>query len=202
MGDGFRALRCMYLLPMVLLEEVRKHRSGTTSFCFLISSNDIHGMLTNNVILIVATTQQHLKLYKVSSSPIHSKPLFFQSGFAGIATPLIFLQCSKNSKQQVEEAHRLDSNGWGENFSTMKHDSFVNSPMINKSVRAIPGIDAAYSATLMGKQIAEAYQIYGKFLVLKMDQEAFMAWLRSCGVRDNYTLDCYHAMRCYSLNNL
>ena len=86
--------------------------------------------------------------------------------------------------------------------TTMKHDSFVNSPMINKSVTAIPGIGPANGAALMGNKITQAYQVYGQFLVLKMDQEAFIAWLQTCGVGANYTWPCYYAMHCYSLNNL
>ena len=87
--------------------------------------------------------------------------------------------------------------------TTEKHYKFVNTPMINKSVRKIPGIGLNYGGALISKGFPKAHQVYGQFLILDMKSDRFMVWLQNvCGARDYYAWACYNALHCYSMNHL
>lgn len=78
--------------------------------------------------------------------------------------------------------------------TTQKHRDFLKEPMgRTKDVDALPGIAAVSKEKLADVGFTKAFQVFGQFLVCDMDQEAFVAWLRS-----NTTLGSNHAEACFN----
>lgn len=83
--------------------------------------------------------------------------------------------------------------------TTQKHRDFINEPMGNKSVKAIPGIGEEFAAELKACNMDKAYQLYGQFLILDRNEERFNDWLTSQFRLMNvkHQKACYQALKEY-----
>ena len=83
--------------------------------------------------------------------------------------------------------------------ATIKHQSFVNSPMGNKSVTALPGIGEVWGQQLKAKGFGQASQIFGQYLVLAKDGVRFTSWIRQlCGIDEGRAWRVYSALEEWS----
>ncbi|XP_062409170.1 barrier-to-autointegration factor-like [Sardina pilchardus] len=80
--------------------------------------------------------------------------------------------------------------------TSQKHKEFVAEPMGEKSVNALAGIGEILGKRLNEKTVDKAYQVLGKFLFLKKDEERFHDWLKdTCGANSKQQGDCYGCLR-------
>lgn len=78
--------------------------------------------------------------------------------------------------------------------TTKKHDDFVGKPMGKQDVKKIPGIGSEIGGNMASKGITYAYEVFGQFLVLKQDEDAFCEWLKQFAAPKKQRSDCYNAM--------
>lgn len=62
-------------------------------------------------------------------------------------------------------------------MTSRKHFTFVDEPMGNKGVMAIPGIGPKFGAELRALNMHHAYQVYGVYLMLDRNEDSFNGWL-------------------------
>ena len=78
--------------------------------------------------------------------------------------------------------------------SKRKHDLFVDGPMKKKDVTEIPGIGEKIGENMKKKGINFAYEVFGKFLVLKKNKKDFCDWLEQFVANAKHREDCYKAI--------
>lgn len=82
---------------------------------------------------------------------------------------------------------------------TVKHRLFVNEPIGEKSVRALPGIGEAHGTSFEDKGFGKAYAVLGQFLRLNKDARLFRDWLKVTGGLNARQQDqCYNCLREWS----
>ncbi|KAK6057539.1 barrier to autointegration factor [Cooperia oncophora] len=64
------------------------------------------------------------------------------------------------------------------NRTSVKHRAFTVEPMRDKGITSVPGIGSAYSAKLSEAGFSKATNLYGQYLVLDRNEEAFTGWLK------------------------
>ena len=64
---------------------------------------------------------------------------------------------------------------------SLKYTNFVSEPISNKSVNEIPGIGVLTAEKLIMSGFTKAYHVLGQFLLLNLDEELFINWLKSMG---------------------
>ena len=89
------------------------------------------------------------------------------------------------------------------NNPSLKHTTFVNSPMAGKLVTEIPGIGPALGEELRMKEFVYATQILGQYLVFSQDEKKFRDWLKlQCGIGDKQCRSVYIALQEWSQHYL
>ena len=79
--------------------------------------------------------------------------------------------------------------------TSQKHRDFTAEPMAEKPVTDLPGIGPALGDRLCSAGFDKAYIVYGQFLVLKKNEELFLAWIKqTCGANAKQGGDCYNAL--------
>lgn len=85
------------------------------------------------------------------------------------------------------------------NNPSLKHTTFVNSPMAGKPVTEIPGIGPVWGQELVQKEFVYATQILGQYLVFSQDEKKFRDWLKlQCGIGDKQCRSVYNALQEWS----
>ncbi|KAK7089569.1 barrier-to-autointegration factor-like [Littorina saxatilis] len=83
--------------------------------------------------------------------------------------------------------------------TSQKHRAFVNAPMANKPVTAIPGIGKVLGSRLNQRGYADAPAVYGQYLMKGADPRAFKAGIKAdCGANRKQQSDCHGAMKGWS----
>ena len=79
-----------------------------------------------------------------------------------------------------------------DNF-TQKHRNFVDEPMGNKGVTAVPGIGETIGRKMEARNIYSAKQIYGHFLLMNKDE--FKDFIQEFGANGGQQTSAYNAVR-------
>ena len=74
----------------------------------------------------------------------------------------------------------------------------MDEPMGKKGVTEIPGIGKEIGSNMNDKEINFAYEVFGKFLVVKKNKENFCGWLKQFVANAKQREDCYKAMEEWS----
>ena len=83
-----------------------------------------------------------------------------------------------------------------ETSTSQKHAHFVDGPILDKDVSALPGIGDVAAKELEKAGFKKAYKVVGQFLVLDKDKDAFKEWLmRTSGARADCREKCYKAIK-------
>lgn len=82
--------------------------------------------------------------------------------------------------------------------NSKKHQTFVDKPMGGKGVTEIPGIGQEIGRNMNDKEIDFAYEVFGKFLVVKKNKENFCEWLKQFVANAEHREECYKAMEEWS----
>ncbi|XP_031348182.1 barrier-to-autointegration factor-like [Photinus pyralis] len=82
--------------------------------------------------------------------------------------------------------------------TSVKHQNFVKEPMGNKPVNHLPGIGQVASARMNERNITQASQVYGKYLVESRNPVAFENWMKNdFNVDRNRARQCSNAVDSY-----
>jgi predicted flap endonuclease-1-like 5' DNA nuclease len=80
--------------------------------------------------------------------------------------------------------------------TTKKHAHFIDGPILDKDVSALPGIGDVAAKKLGEAGFKKACKVVGQFLVLDKDKDAFKEWLmRTSGARADCREKCYKAIK-------
>ena len=85
---------------------------------------------------------------------------------------------------------------------TETHRKFVDEPIGNKLVSAVPGIGGAHKQTLNAINITKAYELLAVFLSKEMQEDSFKEWLKENLPNSNavHRDCCYKALNEYFRN--
>ncbi|MGH0117831.1 UNVERIFIED_CONTAM: hypothetical protein FKN15_003862 [Acipenser sinensis] len=87
--------------------------------------------------------------------------------------------------------------------TSRKYSTFVSEPMLNKSVRAVPGVGDVLGRRLEIKQHSQATNLLGVYLQNGKNKEKFSTWMKdTCGANKSQAERCYNAMSEWSDANL
>ncbi|XP_029927170.1 barrier-to-autointegration factor-like [Myripristis murdjan] len=79
--------------------------------------------------------------------------------------------------------------------TSKKHQDFVDEPMGNKAVTALPGIGDALGTKLQKQDFDKAYMVLGQYLVLKKNTEQFTEWLKKAsGANSRQAAECTESL--------
>jgi hypothetical protein len=80
--------------------------------------------------------------------------------------------------------------------TTKKHAHFIDGPILDKDVSALPGIGDVAAKKLGEAGFKKACKVVGQFLVLDKDKDAFEEWLKkTCAARHDCREKCYKAIK-------
>ncbi|XP_066563416.1 barrier-to-autointegration factor [Amia ocellicauda] len=87
--------------------------------------------------------------------------------------------------------------------TSKKYSSFVSEPMLNKSVRAVPGVGDTLGRRLETKQYSQATNMLGAYLQNGGSEEKFTQWMKdTCGANKSQAARSHQALSEWSNNNL
>jgi len=79
--------------------------------------------------------------------------------------------------------------------TSQKHRNFVAEPMGEKEVGELAGIGEVLGKRMSSKGFDKAYTVLGQFLLLKMNKELFVDWIKdTCGANSKQAGDCYQCL--------
>jgi len=80
--------------------------------------------------------------------------------------------------------------------TSVKHRDFVAEPMQDKEVTCLAGIGDVYGKKLTELGFDKAYTVLGQFLLLKMEKDLFIDWLKELvGVNSHHAESCYICLK-------
>uniref|UniRef100_A0A5S6QS29 Barrier-to-autointegration factor 1 n=1 Tax=Trichuris muris TaxID=70415 RepID=A0A5S6QS29_TRIMR len=80
--------------------------------------------------------------------------------------------------------------------TSVKHRDFVIESMTGKDISTVAGIGEAYAKTLREEGFDQASVLFGQFLLLRKDEELFVAWLKEfAGMNSRHAHVC---ARCFA----
>ncbi|XP_054654705.1 barrier-to-autointegration factor-like protein [Dunckerocampus dactyliophorus] len=80
--------------------------------------------------------------------------------------------------------------------TSRKHKDFVEEPMGEKAVTALPGIGPTLGASLSQQGFDKASLLLGQFLLLKEDTDKFADWLKDvCGASARQAAPCSQCLK-------
>ncbi|GBN79229.1 Barrier-to-autointegration factor [Araneus ventricosus] len=78
---------------------------------------------------------------------------------------------------------------------SQKYLDFMNSPIGDKDIDSIPGINEAMSKKLVAQGYDKAWVLLGQFLVLKKNKNSFLVWMKEfCGATNYGASLCYQCL--------
>ncbi|GIY46881.1 barrier-to-autointegration factor B [Caerostris darwini] len=78
---------------------------------------------------------------------------------------------------------------------SQKYLDFVSSPMRDKGVETLPGMNPTLCKKLILKGYDKAYTVLGHFLLLKKQKELFLDWMKDiCGASKSQASLCYQCL--------
>uniref|UniRef100_A0A8C4RK30 Barrier-to-autointegration factor n=1 Tax=Erpetoichthys calabaricus TaxID=27687 RepID=A0A8C4RK30_ERPCA len=87
--------------------------------------------------------------------------------------------------------------------TSRKYATFVSEPMLNKSVRAVPGVGDVLGRRLETRQHSQATNLLGVYLQTGRNQNKFCHWMNeNCGANRQQASRSFKAMSEWSDQNL